>query len=89
MKVKVLQGFVEHSVKVTYLGKGLYGCRVYVNGELNGEEVVYGREAIGPACRSLLRMEDKCGNLSNFADRARFRIGEKEIARKKIENESQ
>ena len=36
-----------------------------------------------------LRMEDKCGNLSNFADRARFRIGEKEIARKKIENESQ
>lgn len=87
MKVKVLQGFVEHSVKVTYLGKGLYGCRVYVNGELNGEEVVYGREAIGPACRRLLRMEAKCGNLSNFADRARFRIGEKQLTHRNVKNE--
>ena len=44
--MKIMYGFVEHSIKVTYLGKGLYGCRVYMNGELNGEEVVYGREAI-------------------------------------------
>lgn len=77
-----LAGPVEHSVKVTYLGNGKYGCRVYVNGTLSSEEVAEGRDQIGPVCRSLLRMEDKCGNISKYASRARHRIREKELREK-------
>lgn len=37
---------------------------------------------IGPVARGLLRMEEKCGNTSDFADRARHRKGEKEVRRR-------
>ena len=78
----MLIGECEHTVKVTYLGKGLYGCRVFVGDVLNAEGVAYGRDQIGLVCRSLLRMEDKCGNFSHYASRARHRIGEKSINRR-------
>lgn len=79
---RVLCGTVSHSVKVTYLGSGKYGCRVYLNGVLNSEAVAESKSEIGFVCRRLLRMEDKCGNISNFASRARHRVGEKELRRK-------
>ena len=74
---RVILGHVEHEVKVTHLGKGIYGCRVFVNGELNQEYRCKGKENIGKACREALRWEDKCGNWSDFASRARCRQWEK------------
>lgn len=71
--MKVLLGPVTHEVKVTRL-KGIgWGIRVFVNGELNQEAKVESRLEIGPTAKSMLRMEDKCGNLSDYADKARFR----------------
>ena len=63
----------EHTVKVTYLGKGKWGCRVLINGRVNQEIEVRSKEDIGPACREMLRWEDKCGNISQFASRSRDR----------------
>ena len=72
---------VEHKVKVTRIkGKG-WGVRVYTNGVLSQEDVVRTQLEIGPAARGMLRMEDKCGNPSKYADRARHRTGEKLIRR--------
>ena len=70
---RFMLGNVEHSIKVTYLGKGIYGCRVYTNGELNAENRCYGKENIGAACRDLLRWESKLGNFSKYADSSRTR----------------
>ena len=79
-------GHVVHSVTVTQIN-GWYHCRVFVNGELNQEGRCKGREHIGATCRDLLRWEDKCGNWSNCADRARHRQGEKAYTRWKEQNE--
>lgn len=79
---QMLLGEVNHEVKVTAIkGVGL-GVRVFTNGKLNQEVVVDNRIKIGPAIRDLLRMEDKCGNISKMADRSRFRPGEKEVKSK-------
>ena len=74
--------FVVHEVKVTYLGNGKYGCRILTNGEVSQERNVEGRDAIGPACRDMLRTEQKCGNLSQYAQKSRHRAGKKELARR-------
>lgn len=76
--------FVEHTVKVTYLGDGKYGCRVFVNGELSQECTVESKAEIGQACRDMLRMENKCGNLSDYGQKSRHRATKKELARKEI-----
>ena len=73
---------VEHTVKVTYLGKGIYGCRVFLNGALNAENRCYGKENISVACRDLLRWESKLGNISDYASKARTRPGRKDYERK-------
>lgn len=78
MLKKMMQGPVEHDVKVTHLKGVGYGVRVLVNGEVNQEGIAPTRGDIGHVARSLLRMEDKCGNLSGQADGARFRRGRKE-----------
>jgi hypothetical protein len=83
---KMMQGDVEHAVKVNYLGKGVYGCRVYTNGELNAENRCIGKQNIGAACRDLLRFEDKLGNYSKFAHSSRMRFGKKQAARKQLIN---
>ena len=81
--MKVLQGSVEHTTKVTFL-KGIgWGCRVFLNGELNQETVVKHKDEIGPAIQDMLRMEDKCGNISKMASRSRDRKMEKRIKRGK------
>lgn len=80
--MRVLQGPVEHNVKVTHLKGVGYGVRVFVNGELNQEDVAACRADIGNVARRMLRMEDKCGNLSGLAHEARFRRGRKEIAQR-------
>jgi hypothetical protein len=64
-------GEIKHTVKVTYLGKGIYGCRCFLNGVLNSEYRAKGKKNIGKACRELLRWESKMGNTSKFANRSR------------------
>jgi hypothetical protein len=71
--VRMFMGWVEHTVKVTHLGNGIYGCRCFVNGELNCEYRCKGKRNIGDACRCMLRWESKIGNYSDFADSARKR----------------
>lgn len=80
---KVMQGEVAHTVKVTRIKGHGYGVRVLVNGAVNQEALAPTREDIGKVAKDLLRMEDKCGNLSHFADSSRHRAGKKESAGKK------
>lgn len=68
-------GQVEHTVTVRNINRR-YHCRVFVNGELNQEATCDYSEDIGYTCRSLLRWEDKCGNISAFANAARARLNE-------------
>jgi len=77
MLKKMLQGPVEHTVKVTRIKGHGYGVRVLVNGEVNQEQLAPTRADIGPVAKGMLRMEDKCGNVSQYAHRARHRVGEK------------
>ena len=47
--------------KVTFLGKGTWGCRILKDGTPIQEARVHSRTDIGPAFRDMLRMLDKCG----------------------------
>ena len=85
MLKKVLQGPVEHDVKVTFLGKG-YGIRIMLNGQINQESFAKHKDEIGKEIQSMLRMEDKCGNISNMAHRSRMRPHEKANKRKNEKN---
>ena len=69
---RMLQGDCEHKVLVTRIGDG-YNIRVFMNDKLNQEARVYDRMNIQSEAKSMLRMEDKCGNISKYADAARFR----------------
>lgn len=80
----ILEGDVDHEVKITRIPGVGYGVRVFVNGKLNQEEVAPTRLDIGRVARSMLRMEDKCGNISNYAHSARMRQGRKEQGRKLV-----
>jgi hypothetical protein len=66
-------GPCRHSTKVTALGNGLWGCRVFVDEGLNQEMVVDNKADIRKAIHNMLRMEDKCGNISKMASSARMR----------------
>ncbi len=66
----------EHEVKVTRINDAWH-CRVYVQGEVNQEAKCFHRANIGYTCRSLLRWEDKCGNISKLASSARARLNTK------------
>lgn len=68
--------WVSHEVKVTRIGEG-WNVRVYTNGEVSQEVRVFDRSRIGIVAREMLRWEDKCGNLSQFASNARNRTGRK------------
>ena len=69
----LLLGDVEHEVTVRNIN-GVYHCRVFTNGILNQEAKCFSKRDIGYTCRSLLRWEDKCGNISQFAGAARQRL---------------
>lgn len=73
----VIMGPVEHTTSCTRMGIKGWLCRVYVNGQPNQEMMVATRQEIGPAFHSMLRFEDKCGNISKMAERSRFRFWEK------------
>ncbi len=71
-------GEVEHEVKVTAQGKAGWGIRVFVNGEINQQSIVKRKSMIHREIVDMLRMEDKCGNISKMAARSRFRYWEKD-----------
>lgn len=73
---RVIVGECDHTVKVTRIGKAWH-IRVFLNGEINQEAKCFSRLDIGYTCRSMLRMEDKCGNISDLADSARDRLKRK------------
>jgi hypothetical protein len=75
---RCIVGDVEHEVTVRNIN-GNYHCRVFVNGELNQEAVCYNKRDIGYTCRNLLRWEDKCGNISEFASAARERLNKEYV----------
>ena len=70
---RMMLGYCVHEIKVTHLGKGIYGCRVFTDGVLNAENRCKGKENIRLACRDLLRWESKLGNISAFAQASRHR----------------
>jgi len=74
---RCIVGDCEHDVKVTRIKGVGYGIRVYLNGEINQECTVESRDQIGKAIYQMLRMEDKCGNISDMASRSRHRYNEK------------
>lgn len=76
---RVLAGMCEHEVTVRQIN-GMYHVRVLVNGEVNQEAVCNSKLDIGYTARSLLRWEDKCGNISDFASAARRRLNGKSAA---------
>jgi hypothetical protein len=73
----LLQGDVEHEVKVTFMKKVGYLVSVFTNGKKNQTGVAKARSEVGPLIRSMLRMEDKCGNYSKMAHSSRLRPGRK------------
>jgi len=70
---RVCMGEVTHEVKVNRIGN-VYHCQVFTNGVLNQEAIAKNQSEIGFVCKDLLRWEDKCGNISNFASSARRRL---------------
>ena len=75
---RCLVGECEHEVIVRCIN-GRYHVRVLLNGEINQEAVCNSRADIGWTARSLLRWEDKCGNISRFAHSARERHNRKDF----------
>jgi hypothetical protein len=69
---RCLVGQCEHTVTVRNINRQ-YHVRVWLNGQVNQEAVCYRRQDIGFTARSLLRWEDKCGNISSYASSARER----------------
>lgn len=70
---RCLVGDCEHEVAVRNIN-GQYHVRVLLNGAVNQEAVAASKNDIGYTARDLLRMEDKCGNISAFAGAARERL---------------
>ena len=70
---RCLVGDCEHEVTVRNIN-GQYHVRVLLNGSVNQEAVAASKSDIGYTARNLLRMEDKCGNISAFAGAARERL---------------
>ena len=75
---RCIVGECEHDVTVRCIN-GQYHVRVFLNGELNQEAVCESKLDIGYTARSLLRWEDKCGNISDFAISARERHNRKDF----------
>lgn len=71
-------GECAHEVTVRCID-GRYHVRVFVDGVLNQEAVCNSKADIGWTARSLLRWEDKCGNISDFASAARERHSRKDF----------
>ena len=81
----MFRGLCDHDVKVTRLGDG-YNIRVFMDGELNQESRVYDRSHVSPEIQDMLRMEDKCGNISKMAGSSRDRATTKSNKASRIDS---
>ena len=68
---RMIVGVCSHEVTVRCIN-GQYHVRVLLDGVVN-QEAICNKQDIGFTARSLLRWEDKCGNISAFASSARNR----------------
>ena len=68
---RCIVGPCDHEVTVRNIN-GCFHVRVLLNGAVN-QEAICNKADIGFTARSLLRWEDKCGNISQFATSARAR----------------
>ena len=75
---RCIVGECQHEVTVRCIN-GRYHVRVLLNGAVNQEAVCESKADIGWTARSLLRWEDKCGNISDFAISARERHNRKDF----------
>lgn len=75
---RCLVGVCEHEVTVKNIN-GNYHVRILLDGVVNQEAVCYSKRDIGYTAKSLLRWEDKCGNISQFASSARERHNRKDF----------
>lgn len=69
---RILVGNCTHTVKVTRICDG-WNIRVFLNDVLNQEVKVFDKSFIGSCIASMLRIEDKNGNISNMATKSRER----------------
>lgn len=70
---RCIVGECSHEVTVRNIN-GQYHVRVFLDGVLNQEAICKSKLDISYTARSLLRWEDKCGNISAFASAARERL---------------
>ena len=70
-------GECNHEVTVRNINRK-YHVRVLLDGVVNQEAVCESKLDIGWTARSLLRWEDKCGNISQYASSARERHNRKD-----------
>lgn len=75
---RTLVGECVHEVSVRNINNR-YHVRVFLNGVVNQEAVCNSKADVGWTARSLLRWEDKCGNISDFAMSARERHNRKDF----------
>jgi len=73
-------GECEHRVEVRKINNAWH-CRVFLNDVLNQEARCFTPSDIGFMCRSMLRWEDKCGNISRYAGAARERHNRKDFSK--------
>ena len=75
---RCIVGECQHEVTVRCIN-GRYHVRILLDGVVNQEAVCESKLDIGWTARSLLRWEDKCGNISDFARSARERHNRKDF----------
>lgn len=73
---RCIVGLCEHEITVRNIN-GRYHVRVFLDGVLNQEAVCESKLDISYTARSLLRWEDKCGNISAYASAARERLNQR------------
>lgn len=73
---RCIVGECSHEVTVRNINRQ-YHVRVFLDGVLNQEAICESKLDIGYTARSLLRWEDKCGNISAFASAARERLNQR------------
>lgn len=71
--MKTIKNLESITTKVTPLGRGLIGCRVFVNDNLICEVRVKRKHEISSAIKDMLRTLDKLGYDSKMTKSSRYR----------------
>jgi len=71
LRIQIKQGWISKKDSRAIFAN--VGIRIFVDGKLSQESVVQCRSEISKEIKSMLRMEDKCGNISDMAHASRVR----------------